>query len=158
MLSGLGQLFLDAPDGVLHAPPDVDPRAFLEFSDETWHVVGDSARIEAFGGRAEALRLDNSTVFLTSVSLRDAVIEFDINHPDDRAFLGVIFRAQDFGNFEEFYIRPHRSEVPDSFQYTPVFHGSYGWQLYAGAGFFDLSIAWQPRSYRRRNISQKRMA
>jgi hypothetical protein len=107
----------------------------LEFGNATWHVVGDSARVEAFGGRTGVLRLDNSSVFLTNVSLRDVVIEFDINHPDDRAFLGVIFRAEDFLNFEEFYIRPHRSDVPDSFQYTPVFNGSYGWQLYAGAGF-----------------------
>lgn len=107
----------------------------LNFEGAAWEIVGKSARIEQFAGREGTLRLDNSTAFLTGVSYRDVVIEFDIHHPPDRAFLGVAFRARDFDNFEEFYIRPHRSDVPDSFQYTPVFDGSYGWQLYAGAGF-----------------------
>src|SRR5690606_25479067 len=106
--------------------------ATLDFEGNAWEIVGDSARVEDFAGREGTLRLDNTKAFLASVAFHDAVIEFDVHHPADRAFLGVVFRAADFGNFEEFYLRPHRSDVPDSFQYTPVFDGSYGWQLYAG--------------------------
>lgn len=121
--------------GLLFAAASTVTAETLDFEGAAWEIVGDSARVENFAGREGTLRLDNSTAFLASVSYRDVVIEFDINHPPDRAFLGVAFRAEDFGNFEEFYIRPHRSDVPDSFQYTPVFNGSYGWQLYAGPGF-----------------------
>jgi hypothetical protein len=38
-------------------------------------------------------------------------------------------------NYEDFYIRPHQAGNPDANQYTPVFHGLAGWQLYHGEGY-----------------------
>lgn len=34
--------------------------------------------------------------------------------------------------FECFFVRPHQSGNPDATQYTPVFNGVFGWQLYHG--------------------------
>jgi hypothetical protein len=46
--------------------------------------------------------------------------------------VGGVWRVQDPGNYEEFYLRPHQSGNPDASQYTPVFHGLLSWQLYHG--------------------------
>ena len=50
----------------------------------------------------------------------------------DRGFLGGVWRVRDEENFEWFYVRPHQSGNPDATQYTPVFNGCSGWQLYHG--------------------------
>jgi hypothetical protein len=36
---------------------------------------------------------------------------------------------------EHFYVRPHQSGNPDATQYTPIFNGQAGWQLYHGEGY-----------------------
>jgi len=38
-------------------------------------------------------------------------------------------------NYESFFVRPHQVGNPDAIQYTPVFNGIGGWQLYHGPGF-----------------------
>ena len=48
--------------------------------------------------------------------------------------MGGIWRMHDRRNYEELYLRPHQSGNPDANQYTPVFHGLPGWQLYHGDG------------------------
>ena len=35
---------------------------------------------------------------------------------------------------EEIYLRPHKSNLPDALQYSAVFRGNSGWQLYHGDG------------------------
>jgi hypothetical protein len=44
------------------------------------------------------------------------------------------FRMVDDGNHEEFYLRPHKSGLPDAIQYAPVFQGQSAWQLHHGPG------------------------
>lgn len=44
----------------------------------------------------------------------------------------MAFRATDGDNYEHFYLRPFQSGRPDATQYTPVYHGVSGWQLYSG--------------------------
>jgi hypothetical protein len=65
----------------------------------------------------------------------DGVIEFYLAFRFERGFMGVVWRAKDFKNYEEFYVRPHQSGNPDANQYTPVFYGVTGWQLYQGEGY-----------------------
>ena len=65
----------------------------------------------------------------------DGVIEYFCAFPEARAFVGATWRVQDAANREEFYIRPHQSGNPDANQYTPVFNGLSGWQLYHGEGY-----------------------
>ena len=52
-----------------------------------------------------------------------------------RGFAGIRFHGDGMGNTEEFYIRKHQSGNPDAMQYTPVYNGLAGWQLYYGDGY-----------------------
>jgi len=38
-------------------------------------------------------------------------------------------------NYEEVYLRPHKSGLPDALQYTPVLKTGRNWQIFSGAGF-----------------------
>ncbi len=73
---------------------------------------------------------------LKGVILEDGIIEVDIAVTGTRSYPGVIFRRESEGNYERFYLRPHRAGLyPDALQYTPTFGGVEGWQLYHGEGF-----------------------
>ena len=50
----------------------------------------------------------------------------------EQAFPGVFFRADDAGNNEQFYLRPHLSGKPDATQAAPQVKGITPWQLYFG--------------------------
>lgn len=73
---------------------------------------------------------------LNEVDFTNGIIEFDIAISGARSYPGIYFRMIDAGNYEHFYIRPHRVGLyPDALQYTPCFNGVGGWQLYNGNGF-----------------------
>ncbi|HEY7697681.1 MAG TPA: hypothetical protein VIE88_04655, partial [Vicinamibacteria bacterium] len=46
----------------------------------------------------------------------------------------VQFRIQSDGEFEEIYLRPHKTGLGDALQYNPVYRGESNWQLYHGEG------------------------
>jgi sugar lactone lactonase YvrE len=75
--------------------------------------------------------------FLKDTEFENGIIEVDITvKPRSRSYPGIVFRMQSEGDCERFYIRPHRSPLyPDALQYTPVFNGIDGWQLYNGEGY-----------------------
>ena len=78
---------------------------------------------------------------LKDVEFEDGIIEVDIAVDDTktRSYPGIIFRMQSEENYERLYIRPHRAPLySDALQYTPVFNGIAGWQLYNGEGFTAL--------------------
>ncbi len=97
----------------------------------------DNARIVDQAGR----RAVTGLAVLKDVVFRDGVIEFDVWAPDvrmtgGRAYPGVLFRMRSPDEAERLYIRPHRAGLyADAVQYTPVFNGVAGWQLYNGDGF-----------------------
>jgi hypothetical protein len=105
----------------------------VPFSSGRWEIRGNS-RLEPYLGN-ESLYLKGGIAWLKDVDLLDGIIEFDIAVPDERGFMGAVWRLQDRGNYEEFYIRPHQSGNPDANQYTPVFNGLAAWQLYYGEGY-----------------------
>lgn len=74
--------------------------------------------------------------FLKNLEFQNGVIEVDIALSGHRTYPGIVFRLQSPGNYERIYLRPHRSLLyPDAVQYTPVFNGVAGWQLYNGDGY-----------------------
>lgn len=76
------------------------------------------------------------TAVLQDVALGDGTIEVDIAVTGARSYPGILFRRQSAQQQERFYVRPHRAGLyEDALQYTPVFHGIAGWQLYAGPGY-----------------------
>lgn len=94
-----------------------------------WHAV--ESRVEEHLGRA-SLCLRGGIATVADARLTDGWIEFDLAFTGERGFMGGVWRVQDPRNFEEFYLRPHQSGNPDANQYTPVFNGIAGWQLYHG--------------------------
>ena len=101
----------------------------IPFADGRWDLS--AGVVEEHLGR-EALR---GGAVLDGVELGDGVIEVDIACDGRRSYPGLLFRADEDGNGERVYLRPHRAGLyPDAVQYTPVFNGISGWQLYHGAG------------------------
>jgi len=100
------------------------------FDSECWQL-GPGSRIEEFLGR-QALTGGAS---LKDIDFGNGVIEVDLACKPGRVFPGIMFRVVDESNYEEFYVRPHKSGQPDALQYTPVFNGLSAWQLYYGEGF-----------------------
>ncbi len=78
----------------------------------------------------------SGTAYLKDLQFQDGVIEVDIAVDGTRSYPGIMFRMQSEGDYERLYVRPHRAGLyPDAIQYTPVFNGVEGWQLYNGTGY-----------------------
>lgn len=93
---------------------------------------------EAWDREPTAVKYDGRDAFilqgggyqLKDVSLTNGRIAVDIFTPGQRGFVGLLFRQFTDNDAEVFYFRPHKSRLPDTIQYTPVFNGLTGWQLY----------------------------
>ena len=101
---------------------------------DKWEVWGKAPTVENYMGK-ECFLVNQGGIFLKDVELLDGVIEADFSVSPQRGFPGFAFRYVDTNNFENFYIRPHQSGNPDATQYTPIFNGQAGWQLYHGEGY-----------------------
>ena len=102
----------------------------IEFTQDRWDLS--RAVVVDFLGRKAVM----GTALLNDVEFKNGVIEVDVAVTGSRTYPGIIFRIQGEGNYERFYIRPHRAGLyPDALQYTPVFNKVAGWQLYNGDGF-----------------------
>lgn len=113
----------------------------VPFDDPAWRIEGDAILHLEYQGR-QALYLQNGFAVLPEVTLENGVVEFDMAFSAERGFSGAVWRLQGPGEYEHFYVRPHQSGMPDANQYTPVFGGVSGWQLYHGDGYST------PRHYR----------
>ncbi len=89
------------------------------------------ARVERYLGR-ESLMLNGGVAWLEDAELRNGTIEFDLAATDALGFYGIAFRAADPDDYEHFYLRPFQSGRHDATQYTPVYGGVSGWQIYSG--------------------------
>ncbi|MBV6643926.1 MAG: hypothetical protein KI790_00665 [Cyclobacteriaceae bacterium] len=116
----------------------------IPFDDEHWDIQGMHI-IEMYKGQ-QSLQLKNAAATLKDESFENGIIEFDIFLQKRTSFSGIMFHGSDLMNYEEIYLRPHRSGYPDAFQYTPVFNGLSGWQLYHNqfTGARDGQMGWIP--------------
>jgi len=103
----------------------------IPFSSKAWKIDARNHEILEFEGR-EALKMKGGVAWLEDSNFTNGTIEFDFFMAGDRGFFGGIWRMTDRDNYEEFYVRPHNSGLADANQYTPVFNGMPGWQLYHG--------------------------
>jgi len=101
----------------------------IAFTSDRWTML-DAEVVEHLGRSCL-----QGTAMLKDAAFDNGIIEFDIAVSGVRSFPGVTFRASSQLEYEEFYLRPHASGRPDATQYTPVFSGVSGWQLYNGKGF-----------------------
>jgi hypothetical protein len=97
-----------------------------------WELKG-AARVEHLDGR-ETLAVETGSAHRRDVSLQDGTLDFDVQLTRRRSFVYVMFRMQDDREFEEIYLRPHKSGLPDALQYAPVWQGQSAWQLHHGPG------------------------
>ncbi len=99
-----------------------------------WDLQG-QAKAAEYQGR-KCLFLDGGEAVLNDLEMRDGVVDVDVATPASRGFFGIQFRiAKDGANFEEVYLRQHKSGLPDAMQYTPVLNSGRNWQIYNGPGF-----------------------
>lgn len=106
----------------------------IDWEDDRWRIIGQEHRVERHEGR-ESLYLANGTAWLDGIELRDGIVSFELQASGELGFHGIAFRAVDDANYEHFYLRPFVSGNPDASQYTPVFDGVSGWQIYTGPRF-----------------------
>jgi hypothetical protein len=103
----------------------------VPFDGNAWACHAAESRVEDHLGR-RSLYLKGGIATVAGQRFVDGVLAVDLAFSGERGFMGAIWRVEDAGNYEEFYVRPHQSGNPDATQYTPVFNGVSGWQLYHG--------------------------
>ena len=101
--------------------------------DANWILRGERTRITS-GEGTPILEVETGFADRKDVALQDGTIEFDVQLTDRRSFVYVHFRVRDDNEREEFYLRPHKSNLPDAVQYAPVWQGKSAWQLHHGPG------------------------
>ena len=106
----------------------------VDFETGKWQFIDAEFETVHYKGK-DALHLKKGFALAKDLNLRDGTIQVDMHFSEKRGFHYLIFRMLDENNREEFYIRPHQSGNPDANQYTPVFNGIAGWQLYYGESF-----------------------
>jgi hypothetical protein len=103
----------------------------VPFEGDAWVCHAAESRVEDHLGR-RSLYLKGGIATVAGQRFVDGSLAVDLAFSGERGFMGAIWRVEDTGNYEEFYLRPHQSGNPDATQYTPVFNGVSGWQLYHG--------------------------
>jgi hypothetical protein len=99
-----------------------------------WDLEGE-AKVVEYQGR-KCLLLDGGAAVLKDFEMRDGIIDADVATSANRGFFGFDFRIdKDGANYEEVYLRQHKSGLPDAMQYTPVLSTGRNWQIYNGPGF-----------------------
>ncbi len=99
-----------------------------------WELEGQAKPAE-YQGR-KCLFLDGGAAILKDFEMRDGVLDVDVATPASRGFFGFDVRIDAEGkNYEEIYLRQHKSGLPDAMQYTPVLNTGRNWQIYNGPGF-----------------------
>jgi hypothetical protein len=106
-------------------------RAQQPFDSSSWDIRAAEWRVEPFRGRS-SLFLRDGAAWLKGSRFQNGTIEFDIAFGNTMGFPGIAFRAATHSDFELFYLRQGLSGGPHATQYTPVLHGLYAWQIYAG--------------------------
>ena len=114
--------------------PSLAQTVTVPFDSGRWKWEAVESRVEDHLGR-KSLYLKGGIATVADTHFLNGWIEFDLALPDDRGFMGGVWRVQDTKNYEEFYLRPHQSGNPDATQYTPVINGLPGWQLYHGGRY-----------------------
>ncbi len=106
----------------------------IPFDSPRWKIEAAEHAIEEHLGKP-SLKLKGGLAVIADAEFTNGVIEYLCSFPEARAFVGASWRIQDAANREEFYIRSHQAGNPDANQYTPIFNGLSGWQLYHGEGY-----------------------
>lgn len=111
-----------------------ESKGTIPFDSDKWEITASQSKIEEYLGQ-KSLLLKGGLAIIKDSEFTDGIIEYDVALEKERGFMGAVWRVQDLGNYEKFYMRSHQSGNPDANQYTPVFNEVAGWQLYHGEGY-----------------------
>ena len=106
----------------------------VPFDSGRWSWEGDEPVPAEHLGRT-CFALGTTLGWVEDGELRDGTVELELAVGPERGFHGVCWRGRG-DTYESFFVRPHQVGNPDAIQYTPVFNGVSGWQLYTGPGFW----------------------
>ncbi|ELS01786.1 hypothetical protein Xen7305DRAFT_00014920 [Xenococcus sp. PCC 7305] len=106
----------------------------IPFDSDRWEITASQSKVEEYLGQPSLL-LKGGLAVVKDSEFTDGIIEYDVALEKTRGFMGAVWRVQDLGNYEKFYMRSHQSGNPDANQYTPIFNDVAGWQLYNGEGY-----------------------
>ncbi len=120
------------PTALVLLAASMAPAQTLDFR-QGWEIEGQGAIIEPYLGKT-ALRLGTGNAYRRDARLKDGTIELDVATAGRRSFFYVQFRMESDREFEEIYLRPHKTGLGDALQYNPVYRGESNWQLYHGEG------------------------
>ena len=112
----------------------ISPKEIIDFESEAWVIDDPNAEVMSYLGQ-KSLYLTSGNAYLKDVEFKNGVFEVVIAAHGNRGFAGVFFRYQSRDNYELFYLRPHKTGLPDALQYTPIFNGLAAWQLYSNEGY-----------------------
>jgi hypothetical protein len=117
----------------------------LPLTDGGWELKGPSVKLERYDGR-DVLSVENGFAYRRDVRLQDGTVDFDVQITRRRSFVYLMFRMADDREYEDLYLRPHKSSLPDAIQYAPVYQGASAWQLYHGPGA-TAAVAFEPGAW-----------
>ena len=109
---------------------------------DRWEIHARNPKFDKYEG-VDSIYGEGGEATLKGVDFIDGSVEFDIFMQNKFSFPGIRFRVLSDLDYEEFYLRPFESGKDDADQYSPVFNGVDGWQLYTGEGFskaFDFPM------------------
>ena len=124
-------LFMLLSTAILAGQPE---QKIIDFDSDKWVIEDPDGKVTTYLFQ-KSLYLNAGQAYLKDVEFENGTIEVDIASHGFRGFGGIVFRVQSQTEYEVFYIRPHKSRLPDAMQYTPVFNGLSEWQLYSNDGF-----------------------
>ena len=104
--------------------------ASVGIDDSDW-LFTDGASIVDFDDQ-KAILLTRGKLTNTDLDFHEGIIEFDMYSEGERSFVYVYFREQSSALSEVLYLRTHKSNSPDTLQYSPVIQRRSAWQLYHG--------------------------
>ena len=112
----------------------------IPFDTHHWDFNAKSYQVEIYKGQESLVFHDGLALVKGTEGFVNGVIEFDMAIPARRGYSGPVWRVQDLDNYEEFYLRHHQSGKEDANQYSPVFNGLAGWQLYYCADGYGYPV------------------
>ena len=119
----------------------------LPLTDAGWELKGPSVKLERYEDR-DVLAVENGFAYRREVRLQDGTVDFDVQVTRRRSFVYLMFRMVDDREYEDVYLRPHKSSLPDAIQYAPVYQGASAWQLYHGPGA-TAAVTFEPGAWTR---------
>jgi hypothetical protein len=126
-------VFVGSPSGLLvHAQQS--QTLSIPADSPRWDLQQQAKVTEHLGRKC--LMMEGGAAVLKDFEMGDGVLDVDVATAAKRGFFGFDVRIDRDGvNYEEIYLRPHKSGLPDAIQYTPVLNTGRNWQIYNGPGF-----------------------